>query len=77
MDAQAHTDGCKQCSGNCASANGRWNCSIQPAVKFILSKFLCQIKSGVEECVTNEDIIGVLVTNLFIQPSQDAFESLP
>ena len=48
-----------------------------PAIKFILSKFLCQIKSGVEECATNEDIIGVLLTSFFIQPSQDAFESLP
>ena len=48
-----------------------------PAIKFILSKCLCQIKSAVEGGVTNEDIIGVSVKGFFIQSSPDAFEDLP
>ena len=53
-----------------------------PAIKLysILSKCLCHIKSayrGDVGGVTNEDIIGVSGTGVFIQFSPDAFEDLP
>ena len=49
-----------------------------PAVKLYPVKRLCQISAyGGVDGVTNKDIIGVSVTDFFIQSSQDPFQDLP